>query len=118
MVTVEQGSIQDQAASSGVQTQNPQSSAPTNLQPNVANNSNLQNVVNTQSLFSNPNSSATITVQTNGSSIESLLASEAAPNNSPSNHTLMNVLFLCSVAILIVVGSFLIFKKLSPKAKR
>lgn len=110
MVTVEQESVQSQTGNASPQTQNPQTLVPTNLQPNVGRNDNLQRVINNQSLFSNPQANAVITIE-GANNTQALLAGETEPKKAPNN-SVANSLLLVSVAVAIVVGSYFIFKLL------
>ena len=112
MVTIEQGDGQFQGTGGATQTQNPQNLAPANLQPNGAQTSNLQTVVNSPSLFTNPQANAVITIPNgSSSSIESLLASEAAPKTEQGVTSAQTNAFMGVIALLILLGAFFIIRK-------
>lgn len=111
MVTVEQGSGQFQGTGGATQTRNPQQ-APANLQPNGAQQGGLQNVVTGSNLFSNPQSSAIITIPGNTStSAQSLVASEAATNTQSDISSTRAGTMVGVVALLLLIGGFLVIRK-------
>jgi hypothetical protein len=116
MVTIEQGDGQFQGTGGATQTQNPQALAPTSLQPNGAQSSNLQTVITSPSLFSNPQSSAVITVSgSSSSSVESLLASEAAPRENQGVTAAQTNAFFGVIAFLILLGAFFIIRNFTSE---
>lgn len=111
MTTVEQGGDQLQGVNSTTQTRNPQQ-APANLQPNGAVQNNIQNVVTGTNLFSNPQTSAIVTVSGSELTAESLVAADADTSVKGSSTPQTSVLIIATVA-LIIVGSFLIIRRFS-----
>ncbi len=113
MVTVEQGSGQFQGTGGATQTRNPQQ-APANLQPNGAQQSGLQNVITGSNLFSNPQSNAVITIPGNTStSAQSLIANEAVPNTQNDISSTRASITVGIIALLLLIGGFLIIRKLT-----
>ena len=114
MVTVEQGEGQFQGSTNTTQTGVPQQ-APANLQPNAGEQTNIQNVVNSTNLFSNPQANAVITISgSSGKTAESLVASEVDTFTNPSSSWQPTVLFLLA-AVMIISGSFLIIRKFADR---
>lgn len=76
----------------------------------------MQNVISSSNLFSNPQSSAVITISgSSGQTAESLVAAEvdtAVISNSSWQPT---VLFLAA-AVMIIAGSFLIIRKFADRS--
>lgn len=114
MVTVEQSEGQFQGSTNTTETRNPQQ-APANLQPNASNQTNLQNVVNSTNLFSNPQANAVITITGSlGQTSESLVANEIDTSLEQNSSWQPTLLFLAT-AVLIVAGSFAIIRKFADR---
>lgn len=110
MVTIDQGSGQFNATGGSPQTQNPQQ-APGGIQPNEVGNNNLQTVINSKNLFSTTQDKAILTLP--GASSQTLLAKESDTSTGPKASGLETGAFITVVGLVLLVGSFLIIRKLT-----
>lgn len=110
MVTVENSPAQS-VGGEALQTQNPQTMAPSNLQPNQTQDG-LQNVVSSSSLFNSPQANAIVTVPgVAGLTTESLLASEADNQTSSAQNNMGLAVTLIVAVFAIVIGSYFILQQ-------